>query len=292
MSRLFLLVLILVSGCVELPVVDFNATTSHVSSNGNNTLRVAVASVVSPKESYIYYNELLDYLSQKLGMRVELEQRKGYREVNKLVLDREVDLAFICGGAYVAASEGMELLAAPTVYPEPVYYSYIIVPRNSTTRDFSQLRGARFAFTDPLSNSGRYYPVYLLARMNETPSTFFGSYIFTYGHDKSIFAVARGLVDGAAVDSLVWDYLNQTHPEITSKTRIIQRSPPFGIPPVVVPRNLNKTLKMKLRKTLLEMHHDPQGKRILSKIKVREFVPVNDSNYDSIRNMREYVLAK
>jgi len=38
----------------------------------------------------------------------------------------------------------------------------------------------KFAFTDPVSNSGRFAPTYQLLQSGERPDTFFSRYIFTY----------------------------------------------------------------------------------------------------------------
>ncbi len=62
---------------------------------------------------------------------------------------------------------------APQAYGALVYYSYILVAKGSRFSSFEELRGKRFAFTDPLSNTGKLVPTYMLAKMNETPEKFF-----------------------------------------------------------------------------------------------------------------------
>ena len=153
---------------------------------------------------------------------------------------------------------------------------------------FDDLRGKTFAFSDPDSNSGKLVPTYMLSRMNETPDTFFKKYVFTYGHDKSIKAVAERLVDGAAVDSLVWDYLDKTDPEYTSQTKIILKSPPYGIPPVVVRPGLDGKMKERLKDIFLNVHNDEAGREILKGMMIDRFVPANDSAYASVREMQAW----
>jgi hypothetical protein len=64
--------------------------------------------------------------------------------------------------------------------------------------------------------------------MGEEADTFFDTTNYTYAHDKSIMAVAEGLVDAAAVDSLIWDYADRMDPEFTSRTKIIWKSDSCG----------------------------------------------------------------
>lgn len=257
-------------------------------------LRIVVGGMITPREGFAYYRRLLDYIGEKIDRHVQLVDRESYAEVNELLREGKVDAAFVCGGPYVDGHDefGLELLAAPVVYGEARYYSYIIVSRNSDIGSFEELRGKRFAFTDPMSNSGKLVPTYMLAMMNETPETFFNTYIFTQSHDKAIKAVAQGIVDGAAVDSLIWEYSNRTDPVFTSKTRIIKKSLPYGIPPVVVHPGLDKKLKEALSDVFLNAHNDEKGKKILEKMMIDRFVPINDSAYDSIREMKAWVVKQ
>ncbi len=254
-------------------------------------LRIAVGGMITPKEGFIYYKEFLDYLGGKIGRPVQFIDREKYDEVNMMVRDEQIDVAFVCGGPYVDGHDefGMELLAAPQAYGKTVYYSYIIVARDSPIKNLEGLRRKTFAFADPLSNSGKLVPEYMLAKMNETPDTFFKKYIYTYAHDKSIKAVAQGVVDGAAVDSLIWEYADRVNPEFTSKTKIIKKSSPYGIPPVVVRKALNPELKKELKALFLNAHRDEEGQRLLHKMMIDKFVVIDDSAYDSIREMKRWI---
>ncbi len=123
----------------------------------------------------------------------------------------------------------------------------------------------------------------LASSLGGAPEDFFSKIIFTYSHDNSILAVARGLVDGASVDSLIWDYYQAKDSRWTSKTRIIRRSEPFGIPPVVVSPALDPAVKETLGTVLFTMHEDPQGKAILDELHVDRFVPPQAAWYESVK---------
>jgi phosphonate transport system substrate-binding protein len=221
-------------------------------------LRVAVAAVISPRATLESYQPMMDYLSSRLERPVELIQRGTYAETNDLVRSGAVDLAFVCGGAFIEGERdfGMELLVAPQVKKQTVYYSYIIVPSESSAQIIEDLRGMTFAFSDPLSNSGHLAPIWRLSQIGETEDSFFNKTIFTYSHDNSIQAVADNLVDGAAVDSLVYDFFVDQGSPLAERVRIIERLGPYGIPPVVVHPDIDPELRTTLRSILLEMHQD------------------------------------
>ncbi len=250
-------------------------------------LRVAVAAVISPRATLESYQPMVDYLSSRLDRPVDLIQRGTYAETNDLIRSGAVDLAFVCGGAFVEGERdfGMELLVAPQVKEQTVYYSYIIVPSESSAQIIEDLRGMTFAFSDPLSNSGHLAPIWRLSKIGETEDSFFNKTIFTYSHDNSIQAVADNLVDGAAVDSLVYDFLVDQGSPLAERVRIIERLGPYGIPGVVVHPDIDPELRTTLRSILLEMHQDTGGKETLDRLSIDRFVDLELNAYDSLREM-------
>jgi phosphonate transport system substrate-binding protein len=250
-------------------------------------LRVAVAAVISPKGTVQSYSPLLLYLEKKLNRPVELVQRKTYMEVNELIEHGEVDLAFVCTSAYIEGHDtfGMELLAAPQVKGKTVYNSVLIVPTSSTAQGMADLRGKVFAFTDPISLSGRVYPTYLVHTFGYSPDEFFARTFFTYSHDEAIRAVASGVADGAAVDSLVFEFALARDPALAEKLRVIHRSPDFGIPPVVISPFTRPQVKADIQTLLLAMSTDPEAKEALASIGVDSFVLLDDSAYDEVREL-------
>lgn len=259
--------------------------------SGSAPLRIAVAPVLSPKPTSALYQQLATYVGERLGRHVELVQGKTYAEINDMLKSGDVTVALVCTNPYLQGRDdfGMELIAAPQVRGEVDYQSLLIVNRNSKATSLDDLRGASFAFSDPLSNTGRLAPLYQLAKRGTNPDAYFSQTIFTYSHDSSIRAVADGVVAAAAVDSLVFDYLASTEPALTDKVKVIERWGPFGINPVVVNPRLDSGLKEDLRRLFLGMDQDPQGLEILKSLQIDKFVVPDDSIYDSVREMRSYL---
>jgi phosphonate transport system substrate-binding protein len=250
-------------------------------------LRVAVAAVISPEGTVQSYTPLLAYLEEKLNRPIELIQRRTYLEVNDLIEHGEVDVAFVCTSAYVEGHDtfGMELLVAPQVNGRTTYNSVLIVPSSSNAKSISDIRDKVFAFTDPISLSGRVYPTYLVHQIGFTPEEFFSRTFFTYSHDEAIRAVASGVADGAAVDSLVYEFAIARDPSLAEKTKIIHRSPDFGIPPVVVSPYTRPQVKADLQSLFLEISNDSNAQVALDSIGVQSFVVIEDSAYDGVREL-------
>lgn len=256
-----------------------------------DAIRIAIGAMVSPDRTFNYYKQLLDYLSKKLEKPIILLQRRTYSEVNDLLGKGEVEFGFICSGPYVEARRdfGVEILVVPVVGGETYYHSYIIVHKDSDINNFEDLKGKTFAFMDPMSLTGTVFPTYLLLSKGYTPQDYFSNTVVTYSHDNSIIAVAEKLVDGAAAHSLIWNYLSATDPEYTSETKIIHKSPPFGIPPVVVPKDLDPQFKEKLKKIFLNLHKDEEAQEILKNIMIDKFTAGDDAAYEEVRRIKKLV---
>ena len=84
-------------------------------------LRGAVAAMISPRETFIHYRQLLAYVAGKSGKNLDFVQRKIIGEIDELLGKGEVDLAFICSGPYALAKGryGFIPLAVPEVQEAP-----------------------------------------------------------------------------------------------------------------------------------------------------------------------------
>jgi phosphonate transport system substrate-binding protein len=272
-------------------VVDFGQvlpeTEPRAGQDNRKQLRIAVGAMVSPRETYTQYRELFAYVSRRLDRELVFVQRKTYAEINELFRKGRLDLAFICSGPYALGQKdsGFDLLVAPQINGSHFYHSYLIVNTDSPFQSLQDLEGKAFAFTDPHSNSGHIVPLYWLHQMGTRPEEFFAQTIYTFSHDNSILAVAKGLVDGAAVDSLIWEFMRQAGSEIVQKTRVIRNSQPFGIPPIVVSSDISDELRPKVQDLLLNMHASEPGTSILSELDIDKFIPADDSWYDPIRTI-------
>lgn len=299
---IFMVIISFVStGCVseQGKQVRLNETSAQsidrkTDSNRQVPLRVAVSSILSPRETLTVYQPLLDYLEGELGSSVVLLQRKTYKEVNELVEHGGADVAFVCSGGYVAGNQsfGMELLAIPKVKGEITYRSYIIAGSKVDVDSIVGLQGRSFAFTDPMSFSGRMAPVYMLNTLGINGDHFFGRTFFTYSHDNAIKSVADGIVDAAAVDSMIFDQAIGRDPKLAKSMKIIDKSFAVGNPPVVVHAGLDPQLKAKLQNLLLTMEDSNVGQKALASLRYDEFIGPDDTAYLALKTVWHQIKEK
>ena len=299
----FLLVAVLVTSCWGRPQPDLEVSLQSnfaeeppgaVARHGDGeVVHFALASVLSPERSTQLYAQFGRYLATKIGRPVEIVQRRTYAELNELLRSGAADAGLVCSGAFAVggAEFGLTPIAIPIVRGKRTYRSLVIVRRDSGWSSFGDLEGGTFAFTDPLSNSGYRYVAARLHADGLDVESYFGRVQFTHSHDFSIEAVADGLVDAAAVDSLVWNHLVDMRPQLRQSLQIIDQSEEFPINPVVVSPATSSQLARRLAGVLFAMRDDSAGRRLLPKLGVDAFVSpsaIELAGYDKIaRSWRE-----
>ena len=82
--------------------IDFSEVTETVdnSTKDDETLRIGLISVTGDNKSYILEKELANYIGEKLNKKVKLIQKKSYRDINVLLKNNKIDVAFLSTGAY------------------------------------------------------------------------------------------------------------------------------------------------------------------------------------------------
>ena len=285
---LFLLLALFLTGCgapagkvVRLQGQEAKAVAPVEKAKDRIPFRVAVSSILSPVETLDGYEPLLKVLEDRLDRPVVLLQRRTYQEVNQLLAEKGVELAFVCSGGYMAG-RGIELLALPEVKGKRTYQSYIIARAPLQVKSLQEMKGHSFAFTDPLSFSGHMAPLFMLLSVNADPKNYFSRTFFTFSHDNSIRSVVDGIVDGAAVDSMIYDRVLARRPEWANRVRIVERSLFVGNPPVVVPQGLELALRQKVLAILLAMHEDPTGQQALKRLDYDRFTLPDEALYQPL----------
>ena len=232
------------------------------------------------------------YLEHKItDFDVQIRFSKTYAEMNTLIKEHKVDIAYVCNSSYTKLDkEGTgKILAIPIFDGSDQYYSYIIAKKNSRFNSLSDFKGAIFAFTDPESNSGATAPSYYMLSHGMDPKTFFKSYIYTYEHGESIKAVIDGFVDGASVDNIVYTRFAQKHPEQIEQLKIIQILGPYTNSPIVARSSLPQKQFDMLQHAFATMHLDSYGKSILEKLSLDRFDLPSGQDFSNVAKMLEAI---
>ena len=137
--------------------IDFSNVTESMDNSvkDDETLRIGLISVAGDNKSYILEKELANYIGEKLNKKVKLIQKKSYKDINILLKNNKVDIAFLSTGAYSLYEDkaSLELLARPN-RGKAYYHPIVITKKDSNIKEIEDLKNKNFAFVDTYSYSG------------------------------------------------------------------------------------------------------------------------------------------
>ena len=268
-----------------------SATMQLAAADETTSLRIGLTPVFLDSRSG-FLQRWRRYLEQALGQSVSFVQRRSYADILELLLNGQLNAAWLCGYPYVRYKASLKLVVVPRYRGAPLYSAYIITgPSARKVSSFDELRGKVFAYSDPLSNSGFLYAKDQLHALGEQDARFFRKSFFAFGHQNVISAVSEGLADAGSVDGYVWDSLQRIKPDLTQNTRILTQSSRFGFPPFVAPINRPQKEVVALRKALLGMQFSTDGRELLRELNLDGFESGQPSLFTSIEEMMKRVRA-
>jgi phosphonate transport system substrate-binding protein len=262
---------------------------------GPRPLRVAISAAFVSEAGVPVYGEIVDYLARRSGTPLELITGLGYSTITQMLEAGAVEYGFICGYPYILAHDQptpkVELVAAPVMKDprylhKPVYFSDLIVRKDSPFKSIQELRGHTYVYNEETSNSGYNMPRAYLVKLRLTTGHF-GKVLRSGSHEESIRMVAAGAADASFVDSLVLDYDRAHHLGHAAEVRVIDSLGPVATVPFVVSSAAPASARELLNSRILTMHEDAEGRKILDKALVERFTAVADSDYDGIRAMKK-----
>jgi phosphonate transport system substrate-binding protein len=233
------------------------------------------------------------YIQARLGIETGYVNDIPWQERERLFDEGEIQILWLCGLPYVYKADqpesDMELLAVPVpagsrYQGRAIYFSDVIVKKESPFQTFAELRGAAWAYNEPRSHSGYNIVRASLFELGESQG-FFGKVVESGTHQISLELILSSQVDGAAIDSTVLEWATARRSEIAQQIRIIATFGPSPIPPWVITKRVPESTRSQLRRLFLQMSEDPQGRSILDQGNITCFVLSSDSDYDAIRRM-------
>jgi phosphonate transport system substrate-binding protein len=204
-------------------------------------------------------NAMASALAQATGLRWKVSIPTSYAAQIEAICAGQADIAAIaplqmtllldkgCGTPILGALRKDDKGQLATTYQ-----AQILVRSDSGITDINGLKGKKFAFVDPISTSGFLFPTLLVkSKTGQEPKTFFSSTIFAGGHDKSVLALYRGEVDGAAsfIDART---LAGMPADIMTKTTRIDTAGPIPNDGVAIAKNFPQDLADQITKALID----------------------------------------
>lgn len=172
------------------------------------------------------------------------------------------------------------------------YQGQIVVRADSDIHSLQDLRGKRFAFTDPASTSGYFFPL----KMIRDAGVNLGNETFAMKHDSVITMVYQGQVDAGstyysapAADGTIRDARQRVmtqFPDVEERVRILAITDKIPNDPFVFRKDMPEEVRDRFIDAVKKFLDTEEGKSIFRNIySVEGLVDATDADYDPLRDM-------
>ncbi len=226
---------------------------------------------------------LRDYLAKTLGQPVKLIIPTNYNATVEALGNGSLDFAYLGALTYLKAHERYGVVPLVQRSIDKQFHSVFVTQTGSSIRSLSDTRGKSFAFGDINSTSGHLIPYRELKKAGVVPDKDL-KFRYTGSHPATLKAVETGASDAGALDETVYQTMIGDGAANASKVRVFHTSEPFVDYVWVCRKEVNPAQREKFAGAFLALKPG-QNDAILEILRGKDFVRVNDSEYDSVRNV-------
>jgi phosphonate transport system substrate-binding protein len=237
---------------------------------------------------------LSDYLEKKTGYDIDIKPLSNYGHLYEEMRDGNMDAGFF--GSFVYGMTRARIGVIPIARPvlpggRSTYTGLLFVRSDAGIKKPADLKGKTIALADPATSAGYLAQKDYLAGKGINIDTDM-KIIWVGSHEAAILAVMSHQAEvGGAKDSIVRKYRKENK-VFDTLIEIINETPAKGFPDntFAVRKGLEQVKIDALKNTLLHMHADPEGKRVLRRFGAVRFIPTSDDDfkplYDLVRHLR------
>jgi phosphonate transport system substrate-binding protein len=237
------------------------------------------------------FTTLGEYLSKKTGMDIKFTILSRYGNIIESFEKEKMDGAFF--GSFTGAAAIYKLGVVPLARPvnpdnSSTYQGYLFVRKDSNIRDVKDMKGKKMAFVEKATTAGYIFPLaYLRENGISSPDGFFREYYFAGSHDATIDAVLDRKADVGAAKNTIYERMRKEDPRLDKELVIIAQSQAVPSNGLCVRKDIDNTVKKKLKETLLAMHNDPDGQAVLKQFGALRFIETSAMEYEPVHELAQ-----
>jgi phosphonate transport system substrate-binding protein len=164
----------------------------------------------------------------------------------------------------------------------------IFVRKDSRIRTARDMKGKRFAFVDKATTAGYLLP---LDYFHDHGISDYNKYLkeayFTGTHEDAVFDVLNRKADIGAAKNTVFQRLANVDPRIMKELVVLARSPDVPENAIALRKDIDMSVRNRLKESLLSMHLDPDGKQVLERFGALKFIETTNKEYGVVLKYAE-----
>lgn len=258
----------------------------EISQSAKTALRVGLIPERNVFKQLERYDPLVNYLSEKLGLEITLKILTRYGNIIDNFSALKLDAAFFGSFTYALAHKkiGVEVIARPeSLSGASTYHGLIFVRKDTDITEAAGMAGKTFVFVDKATTAGYLLPIAYFKRNGiQDFRTFLKEHYFAGTHEDAIYDVLNRAADIGAAKNTVFEALMAIDNRLKNELNVIARSPDVPENALAVRKDMNSKLRADLKKTLIGMKNDPNGKKILKNFGASAFIETGEDDYINV----------
>ncbi|WP_205672247.1 phosphate/phosphite/phosphonate ABC transporter substrate-binding protein [Ammoniphilus sp. YIM 78166] len=247
-------------------------------------LKVALLPDESPSTVIKNNEPLKTYLSDALGMDVELVVTTDYSSMIEAMRNGKIDIGYFGPLSYVLLKQKMEkaeAFAAKVEKGSPTYQAVVIAGTETGIETLGDIEGKTVAFGDVASTSSHMIPKEMILAESNLEHDQDYQQQFVGAHDAVAMAVQNGNAQAGGLSKPIFEALVEKSMIDASKVKVIAESAPYPNYPWVLSSDLDPELQESIKQAFFNL----KDASVLEALKGEGFAPIQDQDYDVIRNM-------
>lgn len=239
------------------------------------------------------YESLIEIIARNANTKIESIKVIDYNAAVEAMRADRAQLAWFGGKTYIKAAEiaNAEAFAAGVRVGDTTagYYTYFVVRHDSDLQTLGDVKNKVLGLGSIGSTSGDLIPKVELIKIGlsiQNPKHF-KQVVYTGNHDACLLAVINKHIDACGMSSRNFDARLADGTISNNSVRIIHKSSLVPPPPLAYSKKLSKGLRDKIKSATLNAHK--YGKIGGYGGEMSHYISVNDSDYDTLRELEAYI---
>ena len=249
--------------------------------NAEKVFIIGIHPLHNPKRLQEVFGPIAKYLSQNIqGVNFKIEASRNYAIYDKKLYSRKFHFALPNPFQTVnSLKHGYNVFAKMS--DDENFRGIFLVRKDSNIKNVMDLKGHAVSFPAPTALAATMMPQYYLQQhglnvMQDIDIKYVGS------QESSIMNVMLGNTKAGATWPPPWRALSKERPDLLKELKIVWQTQSLPNNSLVVRDDIDKSIVSKVKKLLLNLHKQQEGKKWLAKMELSKYEDANNETYKPV----------
>ena len=258
--------------------VDYIPKGEKVAGEKRERLVLGVMPSLPPTKLFTKYQPLADYLTRKTGKEVVISTAPNFQEYIVRLQKGEYEMILPNPYQYIKVSKTPGYAPLVKIAGIP-FQGFIVVRKDSRINSIQDLKGKKIAYPDPSALAATMQVRAYLKRNGIDPEKDTRE-SYAASQESVIYGVHQRLFDAAGT----WpEALEGIPDDIRKGLKVLAETETLPHRPIAIRSDISSDVSEKVKKALLGMKDEPEGRNILASIGYHAFEAASDNDYDAVR---------